>query len=502
MTHARGREENAGAPGWLPEKARRVLVVGGSSSDDAGIAAALEVAEIVARHRPRTIFVNTVTGAAGPDRALGAEGRPGLCDVTAGRSRVADVAFKPAGRSFIAVPAGGAVPGIVELSELPAFRHLVEAAGRGGTLLLHLTETDLSQLCRAPARLDVLAIDGLVLLGDAAVPRHLPGALRVLARIELEEPPRTDDLASTAPAAPRQNRRGRPGTGFHRPSGTPPIVAGEKKRHRSRRRWEVWLDRARHHLPVSGLGGVVVVWLVAVAAVWLVWQGLSGWPAFEEEVVPVVEVESPGPGAEPLLESAGTTEPGAAGLVASDEAETSEGADPGAAVPAAPSPPAGVELPYSVLVASLYPYEEAERERSELEESGNLAFVAPTPVGDRLYYRVFAGALEDRLQARELMRRLVESGEKERERDWDMRPAGLAFVLGEFADPEAAESERRRLHDSGVPAYVLPAGDSTGAIYRLYSGAYESEEAAGPADSLLSAAGVTATLVSRRGEPQ
>jgi cell division septation protein DedD len=259
-------------------------------------------------------------------------------------------------------------------------------------------------------------------------------------------------------------------------------------------------------VPATGLGGVVVVWLVAVLAVWLVWQGLSGWPAFEEEAVPVVELEAPGAEAGPSSESIRATEAVAAERAAPDEADTGEDAiQDGAmegAIPAPSSPPAGVDLPYSVLVASLYPYEEAERKRSELEEDGNLAFVAPTPVGDRLYYRVFAGALEDRLQARELMRRLVESGEKERERDWDMRPAGLAFVVGEFADPEAAESERRRLHESGVPAYVLPAGDSTGAIYRVYSGAYESEEAAGPADSLLTAAGVTATLVSRRGEPQ
>jgi cell division septation protein DedD len=487
----------------LPETARRVLVVGGSSSDDVGILAALEVAEIVARHRPRTIFVNTVAGAAGPDQALGAEGRPGLFDVTAGRSRVADVAFRPAGRSFIAIPAGESIPGILDLSDIAAFRHLVEAAGRGGMLLLYLSETGLGQLCRAPSHLEALAVDGLVLLGGTAVPRHIPGGLRVLARIESETPPEAAPRLPAGWVEAEGRRSGTKGGGFYRPSGTPPIVMGEKERRVSGESRAVWLHRLRRNLPSRGLGGVAVVWLVAVLAVWLVWQGLSGWPAFEEEIDPVVESDAPArEAAEASAEPTGAREAAPPAEPVSNAEGGEGGADRPDSVPAIPPSPAGVDLPYSVLVASLYPFEEAERKRSELEESGILAFVAPTPVGDRLYYRVFAGALEDRLQARELMRRLVESREKERERDWDMRPARLAFDLGEFADPDEAESERRRLHESGVPAYVLAAGDSTGAIYRLYSGAYESEEAAGPADSLLSAAGVTATLVTRRGEPQ
>jgi len=100
------------------------------------------------------------------------------------------------------------------------------------------------------------------------------------------------------------------------------------------------------------------------------------------------------------------------------------------------------------------------------------------------------------------MLRLVEEGSKERERDWDMRPVRFAFALGDFPTEEEADGERQRLHESGVPAYVLSIGGGDGAVYRLYSGAFESEEAAGPADSLLSVAGQAATLVTRRGEPR
>ena len=165
------------------------------------------------------------------------------------------------------------------------------------------------------------------------------------------------------------------------------------------------------------------------------------------------------------------------------------------------SPP-GVDLPYSVLVASHVSYEDAAAERDRLIESGSLAFVAPTPVRGRLYFRVFAGALEDRVQASDLMRRLVEEGDKRRERDWDMRPVRLAFALQDFSTEEEADDERQRLHEAGLPAYVLAVGDTTGAVYRLYSGAFESEGAAGPTDTLLSAAGQNAMLVTRRGEPR
>ena len=511
MSQLRDSAPDDATPAWLPDSARRLLLVSGSSPDEWSSAAALSVADIVARHRPRTVLVNTVMGAAGPDRALHAEGRPGLGEVAAGRCRVADVAFKPEGHSFLAVPAGRSVPGIVDLSGMPPFRHLVEAAGRGGTLLLHVTETDLAGMARVPEVVRRLALEGLVLIGTRSLPRNLPPGLRVLARVAPDPPP-----APPAPPAADREPTTRRSSGFSRPSRTPAIVAGEATRRRPDGRFDVWIKRAKKRVLGGGLGGglggVAAVWLVAVIAVWLVWQGLSGWPAFEEELVPPVEsslpVESPLPGSEVGTPEAGATDELAAGAPeagsgqdAGAAADDSQPGAAGAATEQALPATRGVDLPYSVLVASV-PYEDAVKKRDELLEAGYLAFVAPTPVTGRVYYRVFAGALEDRMQARELMRRLVASGDKERERDWDMRPTRLAFALGEFESLEDAETESRRLHESGVPAYVLPAGDSTGAIYRLYSGAFESEAAAGPAGTLLSAAGVTATLVSRRGEQQ
>jgi cell division septation protein DedD len=248
------------------------------------------------------------------------------------------------------------------------------------------------------------------------------------------------------------------------------------------------------------------VWIVAVIAVWLVWQGLSGWPAFEDDF----EVPVDSHVTEPSPTRVGGDEAGLGGQgSAGDDGQSGNPAGAAGDTPIAvlPAPPEsdisdGVVLPYSVLVASFVTYEDAAAKRDELTQPGGMAFVAPTPIRGRLYYRVFAGALEDRVQASDLMRRLVEQGDKERERDWDMRPARLAFALRDFASVEEADAERERLHESGVPAYVLPVGDTTRTVYRLYSGAFESEAAAGPADTMLSVAGQSATLVTRRGEPR
>jgi cell division septation protein DedD len=494
----------AGAPAWLPPEARRILLAGDSAGGDWAGGAAVEVADLVGRHRPRTLLVNTVAGALGPDGVLGMETRPGLAEVVNGEHRVGEVAATPQGRSFIFVPAGQASPGMERLCEAASFRHLVRAAGRGGTLLLHVAETDLPQLLRASAAGDDLDFDGLVLLGEAAVPPDLPAGVRLLARVETEAPA-PEPPPGRQPAGERKS-------GFTRPSRTPAIVAGGGARRRPRNRLERFVDDIRKR-GTGGAGGVAAVWLVAVVAVWLVWQGLSGWPAFEDDFDSPVETALPTRTADDRDADPEVT--GAEQLPAEVRGEDTspETADPDAGnrEPApevsTPSPlesasPPGVDLPYSVLVASHVSYEDAAAERDRLIESGSLAFVAPTPVRGRLYFRVFAGALEDRVQASDLMRRLVEEGDKRRERDWDMRPVRLAFALQDFSTEEEADGERQRLHEAGLPAYVLAVGDTTGAVYRLYSGAFESEGAAGPTDTLLSAAGQNATLVTRRGEPR
>ncbi len=478
---------------------------------------------MVARHRPRTLFVNTVAGVAGPDGSLGVDERPGLGDAVVGRRRMSEVALTPQGRSFIFVPAGRSQPGMGDLCRLPAFRHMVAAAGRGGTLLLHVEENDLPPLFAGAEEGSGLEFDGIVVLGKIAVPADVQAQVGFLARVERE---------AVAHSPPSETVSGRAGSGgFSRPSGTPVIAAGARgglpgrldrlvadvrqragvggagdstaSRSRPRGSFGRLIEDVRKRGLPRGAGGVAIVWIVAVLVVWLVWQGLSGWPAFEDDFISPVE--------SPIADG---SRPGRGGDEGAEAGQGAPAAGPGAApvvidapVEDPPTPPdtgvaVGVVLPYSVLVASYVTYEDAAAKRDELIELGGLVFVAPTPIRGRLYYRVFAGALEDREQAGNLMTRMVEQGGKEREREWDMRPVRLALALQDLSTEEEADAALERLHGSGVPAYVLAVGDTTAAIYRLYSGAFESEAAAAPADSLLSASGQAATLVTRRGEPR
>jgi cell division septation protein DedD len=464
--------------------------------------AAVELAELVADHRPRTLLVNTVVGSDGPDRVLGADDRPGLGEVVAGLGRMRDAAATPRGRSFLFIPAGTSSPGIDQLCAAPAFRHLVGAAGRGGTLLLHVAAEDLARLFHEAAAGEGLEFDGLVLLGDASVPPDVPPGVQVLARAQTEAP-------SPVPSPVGHK------SGFTRPSGTPAIVAGGRAPTKARTRVERLIEDIRKR-GTAGARAVAAVWLVAVISVWLIWQGLSGWPAFEDGFnssdessisarVPAetgIDPDASNAEGSPTADSELVSGEAADGESANPVAALGADSDGGPASPAESAVPPGVDLPYSVLVASYVTYEDAAVKRDQLVAAGHLAFVAPTPIRGRLYYRVFAGALEDRVQASDLMRRLVEGGDKERVRDWDMRPVRLALALRDFSSAQEADVERQRLHDSGVPAYVLSVGDTIEAIYRLYAGAFETEGAAGPADTLLSDAGLNATLVTRRGEPR
>ena len=255
-----------------------------------------------------------------------------------------------------------------------------------------------------------------------------------------------------------------------------------------------------------GAGSVATVWVIAIGAVWLVWQALSGWPAFQEDVdmVPLGEEAVIAAPDDPELRSAWTEawndpetpDPRTGAVEAADRVVPTDDQDP-SDVPEAST---GMELPYSVLVGSYVNMTDAAERRDELIDAGELAFVAPTVIAGRgRYYRVFAGAVADREEAGALMRRLVESGNKERDRTWDMRPVRLAFALGTFGSEEEAAAARDRLHQSGLPAYVLSVEAGGAVRFQLYSGAFESEAAAVALDSILQEAGSTAALEPRRG---
>ncbi|TDJ48883.1 MAG: SPOR domain-containing protein, partial [Gemmatimonadetes bacterium] len=124
--------------------------------------------------------------------------------------------------------------------------------------------------------------------------------------------------------------------------------------------------------------------------------------------------------------------------------------------------------------------------------------VSPTPVRGRVYYRVFAGVHEDRLDALAAMEVLVADGHKRVAKLWDVRPVRLAYDLGTFDSLKGATGRIRALSADGIPAYVLR--DSAEApAYRVFAGAYESEEAATAMGDMLESNKLSAELISRSG---
>ncbi|MFQ5530551.1 MAG: SPOR domain-containing protein, partial [Gemmatimonadota bacterium] len=193
-------------------------------------------------------------------------------------------------------------------------------------------------------------------------------------------------------------------------------------------------------------------------------------------------------------ESEAGTEPPAA---ASTEPDGSVAGD---SSPATPRPRvwAAPSANFSVLVGSYVRLRDAEERRDALSADGGLFFVSPTPVRGRVYFRVFAGVYEDRVDAVAAMERLVDDGRKETVKVWDVRPVRLAHDLGTFDSLEAASERIRELRDDGIPAYVLRDSAAVSS-FRVYAGAFESEEAAATLGELLASREVSVELETRSG---
>lgn len=156
-------------------------------------------------------------------------------------------------------------------------------------------------------------------------------------------------------------------------------------------------------------------------------------------------------------------------------------------------------LPYSVLIASFSSYDDALARQREWTRADLPFYVAPTPVRGIVYYRVFAGMLADRERAEELMAQLVRERIKDTVRDWDVRPARLAFSFGVYSSSGEARAVLERLFAQGVPAYIVPGAGDDGIAYHVFAGGYERPEDARPLEEQLRRAGLDVELVERVG---
>lgn len=438
---------------WLPDEARVIALVRDRGSDDWAAGVAIGLADMVGRERRRTFLANIAADSGELDRRLDAAG-PGLTSALTGAATIASIARTSAGQRFAYLPAGeGALP-FAGLRRMRTFRRFVAKVKEGGgTILLYVGEEDLAapSSTRSSEADEKLQLDGCIALGEV---RGLAAELGapLLARVERPPPPPAERPGR--PAAPEAERDD--------------PVPGMVPRRR------------------AAAGSLTKLLAVPVAALllWGAWAVLA--PAPEQDG------EAGGAGAR----TAGTSRVDADGPSSPAGAQAAEPAPFVAA--SGPREFAAPAARYSVLVGSYMRLADAMGRRAELAEAGGLFYVAPTPVRGRIYYRVLAGVFEDRADAASAMGDLVEDGRKEMFKEWDVRPVRLAYEVGTFTARDAADRRARELRATDVPAYVLR-DTAEAPLYRVYAGAFMSEEDAEPLGRRLEELGSGAELVARSG---
>ncbi|MEE8476742.1 MAG: SPOR domain-containing protein [Gemmatimonadales bacterium] len=161
----------------------------------------------------------------------------------------------------------------------------------------------------------------------------------------------------------------------------------------------------------------------------------------------------------------------------------------------APQPERGDTLFYGIQVAAFNTWPRALEYASSLEDRRLAAAITPVHIRGRLWYRVMLGALPSAAEARAALQRLWRDGLVASGEGAILRTP-QAFDLGTRPSAETAWEETQRLRERGIPAYSVET--SQGAA-RILVGAFETPDQTAVVESLLTAAGLTATLVTRTG---
>ncbi|WP_420463035.1 SPOR domain-containing protein [Candidatus Palauibacter sp.] len=494
----------------LPGDARIVALVHESAERERSTTVVDAIATAIGRRREHTLVLGTEPGPNPLDELAGGLESEGWSAFFAGRARLTEVAVQRPECPYLYLPAGRDPEEVAELLLDDRFTTFLERVReREGTLFLVVSE-------RTPLAPDLGShLDGYVALGD--VRRADSAEFAYYGRVRY-------DAADAGAAAPEDEASAVVETAVvdetaavDEPSGADEEAAAEPDREAAPFGPET--SPADPAAPRRRLRARSVVWLLVVAALllggWWIYRNpgpveglltrLRSMVAEPDASAPVPEsvaVPEPAP-----LETAEETEPEAGAERADTVPDASPGTPPDS--PAAFDAASGglafdgaAERPFSVLMGSLRDPADAESRIAELRAAspGSLFFAAPTPVDDVLYHRVFAGALGSEAEAAALLDALVRAEASGEANPWQLRPARLAYDLGLFAERAAVEARIAELSSRGIPAYSLATPLEGRAVFRVYGGAYEDEQAALPMAGILEAAGEAATLVPRRGD--
>ena len=420
-----------------------VIAMVGSAGDPDAARSALAVAAALGSAREHVLVASLEGPRGGLDEVMGVVGGSGFSSILRGAARIPEIAVRGGEDEFVYLPHGDDPASATELLRMPRLRSLAERLREsGGTLLLYLPAEGILDE-------DADFVDAVVRLERR---EEEPPASGTEIDVETEEPVVATSEPATAQLRDAVKRK---------PEEEPP---GQWKRHRPRRRF-----------PLARLAlGLLIVLALPV-----------GWWAISQQLLSRAQP----PTAIPAGSSASGT-----GAVVTPASQSSSREDWDEAIAAA------TELPYSVLLASYASWRDAIERRDELETAGSrLYFIAPTPLGGALYYRVFAGATATADSATALMEELVRLGRKETVSEWDVRPVGLAFALGVYPSRVEAEAFEERLAQQRIPAYILPVAAAGDSAFQVYAGGFESRSAADALAAQLEDAGWEAELLPRRG---
>jgi cell division septation protein DedD len=165
-----------------------------------------------------------------------------------------------------------------------------------------------------------------------------------------------------------------------------------------------------------------------------------------------------------------------------------------------PSEPRRLDtLFYAIQVAAFNTSDRALEYAHSLEDRRLAAAVTPVRVRGRVWYRVILGALPTSAEARTALQRLWRDGLVASGEGAILRTP-QAFDLGTRPNADMAWEETQRLRERGIPAYTVEASQGAGAgAARILVGAFETPDQTAVVESLLTAAGLTTTLVNRTG---
>ena len=186
---------------------------------------------------------------------------------------------------------------------------------------------------------------------------------------------------------------------------------------------------------------------------------------------------------------------GVSAFAVSPEQASATGIEP---APPPPEPAVEVELDslyYSIQVAAFDRPDRAIAYAGSLERGDLVATVTPVRVGGGLWHRVILGALPTAQAADAALRALWRDGLVEDGNGTILRTP-QALDLGTRETLKIAQQEVADLRAMGIPAYSMAAPLGQG---RVLVGGFETADQIVVAESLLTAAGLTASLVTRMG---